>query len=125
MNAQRFYRPAPALRVSAADKKTFDLGIYTFHQIVKGDLCVDESKIQAGTLLGMLHPVQNVDAENIYVFVICKASGQVYQVCRKNLRFKKVITIPYSVDPNEVEVHAKYNAAYKFLTDQTKQGQLL
>ncbi len=53
-------------------KKTihFDLGIYSFHKIIHGGICVDDAKIQESTVLGVLHPLTTVDHTNIYCFAV-------------------------------------------------------
>lgn len=103
----------------------FDLGIYSFHRLIHGDLCADDAKIQEGSILGLLHPLQTVDPSNVYCFAVDRSSGEVRQLVRKNLRFKKVLTLSCDIDlGREVSLHAKLNAAYKFLIDETKQLQI-
>lgn len=103
----------------------FDLGIYSFHRLIHGDLCADDGKVSEGSILGLLHPLQTVDPQNVYCYAVDRTSGEVRQLVRKNLRFKKVITLSCEVEPlNEVITHAKLNAAYQFLIDETKQLQI-
>lgn len=104
----------------------FDLGIYSFHRLIHGDMCADDAKVQEGSILGLLHPLQTVDPSNVYCYAVDRSSGEVRQLVRKNLRFKKVLTLSCELDKeNEIETHAKLNAAYKFLIDETKQMQLV
>lgn len=104
----------------------FDLGIYSFHRLIHGEMCADDAKVQEGSILGLLHPLQTVDPQNLYCFAVEKCSGEVRQLVRKNLRFKKVLTLSCDVDQGkEVELHAKLNAAYRFMTDSTKQMQIV
>lgn len=104
----------------------FDLGIYSFHRLIHGDLCADDAKVQEGSILGLLHPLQTVDPSNVYCYAVDRSSGEVRQLVRKNLRFKRVLTLSCNVkEAGEVILHAKLNAAYKFLIDETKQMQLV
>ena len=104
----------------------FDLGIYSFHRLIHGSICADDAKVNEGAVLGLLHPLQTVDPQNVYCYAVDRSSGEVRQLVRKNLRFKKVLTLSCQVDKgHEVELHAKLNAAYQFLCDETKQMQLV
>jgi len=103
----------------------FDLGIYSFHRLIHGPVCADDSKVKESSILGVLHPLTTVDPANIYCYAVDRSSGEVRQLVRKNLRFKKVLTLSCDVEHGrEVELHAKLNAAYQFLMDETKQLQL-
>lgn len=98
----------------------FDLGIYSFRQTIYGAICHDDSKLRNGDIIGVLHPLQTVDEKNIYCYGVDKLG--VHQLVRNNLRFKKVLTLSCSLDKeHEIELHAKLNAVYHFLCDETKQ----
>lgn len=103
-------------------KKTFDLGIYQFRQILHGPLCKDEHKLSPNSMVAVIHPLKVVDPDNIYCFGLDFSKTQnVFTLMRKNLNFKKVITLTYEheVTMDYVqETHAKYHAAQAFLKQQ-------
>ena len=103
----------------------FDLGIYSFHRLIHGDLCADDAKIQEGSILGLLHPLQTVDPSNVYCYAVDRSSGEVRQLVRKNLRFKGVRTLTIQVEEQEIITHAKLNEAYKFLRSAINQVSLI
>ena len=100
-------------------RKTFDIGIYQFRQMLRGPLCKDEHKLQPNSMVAVLHPLKVVDPDNLYCFGLDFAKSEnVYTLMRKNLNFKKVITISYEHEQNfdyVQEIHAKYHAAQEFL----------
>lgn len=105
-------------------KINFDLGIYTFHRILNGGICADDHKVREGQALGVLHPLQNVDPANIYCFAVDRETGQVLQLVRKNLRFRKVIQLTCEVGHDEIELHCKLNASYKYMKSEYQSEQL-
>jgi len=100
-------------------KKPFDLGIYQFRQILRGPLCKDEHKLQPNAMVAVLHPLKVVDPDNLYCFGLDFAKSEnVFTLMRKNLNFKKVITLTYEHEPTMdyvQEIHAKYHAAQEYL----------
>jgi hypothetical protein len=100
-------------------KKPFDLGIYQFRQILRGPLCKDEHKLQSNSMVAVLHPLKVVDPDNLYCFGLDFAKSEnVFTLMRKNLNFKKVITLTYehhSTMDYVQEIHAKYHAAQEYL----------
>jgi len=105
-------------------KKTFDIGIYQFKQILRGPMCQDEHKLRNHASLAVLHPVVT-DSDNLYCFAIDYTdSKDVVTLLRKNLQFRKIITITYDHEANMdhvKETHAKYNAALAYLVKEVKQ----
>lgn len=102
--------------------KSFDLGIYQFRQIMRGPLCKDDHKLQNNAMVAVLHPLKVVDPDNLYCFGLDFAQSQdVLTIMRKNLNFKKVLTISYQHEPTMdyvQETHAKYHAAQAYLKQQ-------
>lgn len=100
-------------------RKTFDLGIYQFRQIMRGPLCKDEHKLQPNAMVAVLHPLRMVDPDNLYCFGLDFAQSQdVLTLMRKNLNFKKVMTLTYEHEQGMdyvQEIHAKYHAAQEYL----------
>lgn len=103
-------------------KKTFDVGIYQFRQIMRGPMCKDDNKLQPNAMVAVIHPLKVVDPDNMYCFGIDYANTKnVFTLLRKNLNFKKVITLTYEHEPTMdyvQETHAKYHAAQAFLKTQ-------
>ncbi|MFO0447605.1 MAG: hypothetical protein ACK52I_02755 [Pseudomonadota bacterium] len=106
-------------------KLKFDLGVYSFHRVLNGALCADDHKAKEGDVLGVLHPLTTIDASNLYCFAIHRESGQVLQLIRKNLRFKRVFQLTCDFNPSsEIETHVKYQEAFKFMCELEKSEQL-
>lgn len=107
------------------DEKQFDIGLYTFKRRVMGLLCPeDEKQMKDGQIIALLHPIQNVDPTGLYCFGVDKESGDTKTLCRKNLRFSKIITlrveIEKSMSAHEI-VWAKLNASLAYLKRKPKQ----
>lgn len=102
--------------------KTFDVGVYKFEKIVTGSYAKDDSKLNDGDIVGCLHPAYN---HPIYAFGIHKESKNSVKLIKQNLHFKKVITLSYTPDPKEVEMHTKLNVLLNYLADETKQLEIL
>ena len=107
------------------DTQQFDLGLYTFKRRVMGLLCPeDEKQMKDGQIVALLHPFQNVDPTGMYCFGVDKESGDTKTLCRKNLRFSKIITlkveIEKSMSAHEI-VWAKLNTALAYLKQSSKQ----
>ena len=105
--------------------ETFDIGLYTFKRRIMGLLCPeDEKQMKDGQIVALLHPVQNVDPTGLYCFGVDKESGDTKTLCRKNLRFSKIITlrveIEKSMSAHEI-VWAKLNTALAYLQRKPKQ----
>ena len=103
---------------SMTTKKSFDIGIYQFRQILRGSLCKDEHKLQPNAMVAVIHPLKVVDPDNMYCFGIDYANTKnVLTLMRKNLNFKKIITLSYEHDQTMdyvQETHAKYHAAQEY-----------
>lgn len=110
-------------------KKPFDIGLYTFKRRVMGLICPeDDQQMKDGAQLALLHPVQTVDPSGIYCFAVDKQSGDTKTLCRKNLRFNKVITLSFERTDcmtSHEETWAKLNATLKYLQAQDKQLELV
>jgi len=103
----------------STEKKPFDLGIYQFHRTIAGPICPkDDLQTKDGEIIAVLHPLKKVDPDNLYCFGILKSSGKVLTLVKKNLRFKKVLTLTYEREQLESyaqEVHGKIQASVKYL----------
>ncbi len=99
-------------------KKQFDLGIYTFHRTIAWPLCPkDDQLTKEGDVFGILHPLQTVDPSNLYAFGVSKLDGSTKTLVRKNLQFKRVITLEYIREEfmsHEQEIWAKLNVAVDY-----------
>lgn len=102
-------------------KKSFDLGIYTFHRTIAGPLCPkDDQLTKEGTVFACLHPLQNVDPSNIYCFGVSKLDGSTKTLVRKNLKWSKIVTLTYIKEDfmsHEQEIWAKLNAAVAYFKE--------
>lgn len=107
------------------NKIKFDLGVYSFHKVINGPLCADEHKLTEGSVLGILHPLTTVDASNLYCFGIHRETQQVMQLLRKNVRFRRIVTLEVEIGENDIETHAKYRKAYEWMIQESKQLNLL
>jgi len=101
------------------EKKNFDLGIYQFHRTIAGPICPkDDLQVKEGEIIAVLHPLKKVDPDDMYCFGILKSSGKVMTLVKKNLRFKKVLTLSYErkiLESYAEEVHGKIHVATKYL----------
>ena len=107
------------------ETKPFDIGLYTFKRQVMGFLCPeDDQQMKDGQIVALLHPIQKVDPQGLYCFGVDKESGDTKTLCRKNLRFSKVITLRMKTE-NSMTAHqivwAKLNTALAYLKNQSKQ----
>jgi len=100
------------------EKKNFDLGIYQFHRTIAGPICPkDDLEVKEGEIIAVLHPLKKVDPDDMYCFGILKSSGKVMTLVKKNLRFKKVLTLSYErkiLESYAEEVHNKIHVAVKY-----------
>jgi len=74
--------------------------------------------MKEGAIVAVLHPLLNVDPENLYCFGIDKESRATKTLVRKNLRFKRVITCTFDQELNTdyaQEIQAKLNVALAYL----------
>ena len=105
--------------------KTFDLGLYTFRRQVAGPICPpDDQKMRDGQLVAVLHPTRKMDPNGIYVFGVDQESGDTKTLVRKNLRFVKVVTLKFTLEPAMTavqETHAQLNAALAYVKTQIEQ----
>ena len=112
-------KPDGTMNINTTIKKPFDIGIYQFRQLLRGPLCKDEHKLQPNSIVAVLHPLKVVDPDNMYCFALDFAKSEnVFTLMRKNLNFKKVITLTYDHEPlmdYVQEIHAKYHAAQEYL----------
>jgi hypothetical protein len=100
------------------EKKNFDLGIYQFHRTIAGPICKDDQEVKDGEIIAVLHPLKKVDPDDMYCFGILKSSGKVMTLVRKNLRFKKVLTLSYErkvLESYAEEIHGKIHVAQNYL----------
>jgi len=101
------------------EKKNFDLGIYQFHRTIAGPICPkDDLQVKEGEIIAVLHPLKKVDPDDMYCFGILKSSGKVMTLVKKNLRFKKVLTLSYErkiLESYAEEVHGKIHVAQNYL----------
>jgi len=107
------------------ETKQFDLGLYTFKRRVMGMICPeDDQNMKDGQLVAVLHPVNKVDPMGLYCFAVDERSGDTKTLCRKNLKFNKIITLRVKIE-NSMTAHeivwAKLNTALAYLKDQSKQ----
>ncbi len=111
--------------MTKTEKKPFDLGIYQFHRTIAGPICPkDDLEVKDGEIIAVLHPLRKVDPDNMYCFGILKSSGKVMTLVRKNLKFKKVLTLTYErkiLESYAEEIHGKIHVATKFLTEPNQQ----
>lgn len=103
-------------------KQTFDIGIYHFHRTISGPHCKDDGKMKQGDVIGCLHPLYD---HPVFAYGIHQQSKDSVQLVRQNLRFKKIITLTYTPDSNELEMHTKLNVMLNFLADPSKQLQIV
>ena len=100
-------------------KKPFDIGIYVYHRIFRGDMCPsDDTQMKEGSIVAVLHPMNNVDPSGLYCFGVDKDSRNTKTLVRKNLRFKRVVTSNYEQEPGmeyAQEIQAKLNVALAYL----------
>ena len=100
------------------EKKNFDLGIYQFHRTIAGPICPkDDQEVKDGEIIAVLHPLKKVDPDDMYCFGILKSSGKVMTLVRKNLRFKKVLTLSYErkiLESYAEEIHGKIHVAQNY-----------
>lgn len=104
--------------------KTFDIGLYTFKRQVMGVICPeDDQAMRNGQLVAVLHPFQTVDPKNLYCFGVDKETGDTKTLVRKNLRFRRVVTLELDAQPMDAvqETHAKLNAALDYLKNKCEQ----
>lgn len=99
--------------------KKFDLGIYQFHRTVNGPLCPSEDlELKNGQIVGVLHPISKADPDSMYCFAVKGNDKRVLTLVRKNLRFKKVVTMDWDGDNSlsyAEEIHGKIAIAQKYL----------
>ncbi len=101
------------------EKKNFDLGIYMFHRTIAGPICPkDDLEVKEGEIIAVLHPLKKVDPDDMYVFGILKSTGKVMTLVKKNLKFKKVLTLSYErkiLESYAEEIHSKIHVAQNYL----------
>lgn len=74
--------------------------------------------LKEGAIVAVLHPLLNVDPDNLYCFGIDKDSRNTKTLVRKNLRFKRVMSLTWEQElgieyPQEIQ--AKLNVALAYL----------
>lgn len=100
-------------------KKSFDIGIYSFHRVFRGEMCPqDDQEMKEGAIVAVLHPLLTADPNNLYCFGIDKDSRDTKTLVRKNLRFKRVQTLSWKQEAGMdyvQEIQAKLNIALAYL----------
>lgn len=107
------------------EKRTFDVGLYTYRPQVHGLICpTDEAKLKSNEPVAILLPMQKVDPRGLYCFGVTSDKGTL-SMMRKNVKFKKTVTLVYEREPLATytqELHAKLNAVQVFMSKETSVG---
>lgn len=113
------------------ERKSFDLGLYSYKPIYHGTLAhKDEAKIRGGQVVAVLHPMRKADPSGIYCFgLTATPTDGTLQVMRKNLRFHRIVTLSFERQAGatyEQETHQALNTALLYLQSQNPvQGALI
>lgn len=96
-------------------QKQFDLGIYSFARKV---VSPEDQAVRNGDTVAVLLPMKQADPQGIYCFGVLRSTLQTVTLVKKNLTFRKVVTLHVDREASYFEeVHAQLNRAAQYLQE--------